>query len=393
MNNVEDEKTIFINAEESVVPNHKLLYKISDRKSRQVWLAGYGYNYNQKRAIKFYHINNFPTLVKLRDEMTKKFVKLRKVPNYDNISKMAENVVYDYIVKNLITGFQYMPHIYGIGYNNNKDVIYVIVTYLPYDLNQAVYAGKKQLELITGATTALNELALRGYTYNKVTPRDLMVDEAGKVYLTDFKNLTKIGETLTTHVPLELQDTTYLSAYLFAESPRPIPYDDVESLLFVSNELLSLIPFNPQIKNVIGYDYGVNPALFYNHQIAEYLLKIRQEYRSWFTSNPEPLQGFVQGNNIWMQIIASIEPTPVFTGESDIAPSIKALNRDLYRRVKEWNYFQTEEDVLKFVEKVKMYLLYGSTYGVDMVNKKRTEIVYDDNTRALIESFIAHRLV
>jgi hypothetical protein len=182
---------------------------------------------NKKLLVKLTNPSLYPSIMEL----------IEKNKKSENITEELKKVEVDYVNNKKIPSFSHRPRLWDLGYSSYYGKVYLIMD--RFESSIINYPGSPQTFLYD-MIAMLKELHLLFYTSNNISSQDVLYntqeDGSFKLYLVDFKNLTRFNDSI--RQDLSLQGNAFLSLKLVTMAASNVPvvpsiFDDIESALYL----------------------------------------------------------------------------------------------------------------------------------------------------------------
>lgn len=236
--------------------------------------------------------NGRPVAVKLQslginDGELKKLV---KNSNFERIVSYIKETDQEYLNYIKLKEFLYKVRYFKVDFYNPLSKKVKIMSWLDGPIDKVVIENKK--EFLKDMVQLLYELHKTGFVFNNINPHHIMVDNSSdipnKYRLVDYKNLVLNKGIDTQH------EDHYRSLSLITGAGIVTPYDDIESLLYIFNDLISgkLVYTNTQDEVLKKTQLSSLSALVSEAIMALRLLKQQDPYASGL-DNPPKIESYV----------------------------------------------------------------------------------------------------
>lgn len=168
----------------------------------------------------------------------KELAKLLKGASFEKIIDHFKETDREYLNFIELKSFPYKLDYFRIDYLNSLNKKVKIMSWLDGPIDTIQIEDKKQF--IQQVTEILYELHKLGFIYCNINPHHIMMKPISvgqttknRYRLIDYKNITKIKDPMPEHI------SSYKSLSLLSGTGFVTPYDDIESLLYVFNDLVT----------------------------------------------------------------------------------------------------------------------------------------------------------
>lgn len=224
-----------------------LVRVVSKKEHSEIWEALYK---GHKVAVKIEPI----------DLEQKRLAKLLEGASFEKIIDYFKETDKEYLNFIELKSFPYKVDYFKLDYLNSLNKKVKILSWLDGPIDALQIEDKKQF--IQQMTEILYELHKLGFIYCNINPHHIMVKpisgssiSKNRYRLIDYKNITKIKDSTPEHIG------SYKSLSLLSGTGFVTPYDDIESLLYVFNDLVT---------NKIVYTDGKN-ELMIKSQLSSFI--------------------------------------------------------------------------------------------------------------------------
>lgn len=273
----------------------------------------------------------------------KELKKLTKSANFEKIVKFLKETDQEYICYNDLKDFPYKVDYFGIDYYSPLNYKVKIFSWYDGPVNKIIIEDKKRF--LTSMTEILFELHKRRIMFNNISPNHIMIKktDGNKILpgtlsnyrLIDYKHVCKYKE-------LDNNTTgNYKSLSLISSNSIVTPYDDIESLFYTFNELISGKVIYSDLNDEIIKKSQLNsfPSIISEAITNLRLLKQQDIYINGL-NDPEPYEQYIDiiyknginGTKSIMNII--IELMNKFNEVRDIEISLSAPDYALLKKIR-----------------------------------------------------------
>ena len=308
---------------------------------------------------------------------------IEKSKKSEDIVNELKKVEIDYFNSKKIPSFSHKPRLWEIGYSSYYKKVYLVMDLFKSSIVN--YPESPQSFLID-MISMLKELHLLFYTSNNISSQDVLFnpqeDGSFKLYLVDFKNLTRFGDSIKEDLSIQGNAFFSLKIITMASSGEPIIpsiFDDLESALYlycvvskISFPYFTNQDFETQIRSKQSLD-------FLPESVKNIILYFRELDR--LNVIPDDNFGFVkslyeEGIEPCIQQLINLGPLNSLSSMPSISslktqkesPSRLAIYEDIRLQVISWKVINPEY-VDTFSQKVVNFLLDGEEPDSTVMNQ------------------------
>jgi len=333
---------------------------------------------NKDAAIKMFPI-----------EMFNYINNLDKLVNDGNVIKIIE-LLKEYMLEYrnwfMLKSFSNKTSFMTVGYSTKLKMAFIVTELFEGSLDKVKFSSN--IEAIQKIFVYLNEIHMLGFTYNNLDLSHLMVKN-GDIYFIGFRKLVEFGKNL------ESIDVNYNGTYgslNLIQNGLLYPYDDIESLLYISNDLYtdSKVKFNDIYDEI---DKKTTLSIFMAN-IKNAIEQVRRNrYNDIYVATNKPIDDIKNYVNLLYDETYENEIThekligfnEIFVENIMDISEVTVIPADLH---------PSEEAMVK---KIKMYMHYSTNIqssdemALKIMNVIMNGVTYEPQDQFLIDSFLREK--